>query len=315
MALFSHKRDANARSTRPVPTAVKVAAPVALLATLSTVGVGVLASQPGTDLLASNAAGSISRATAPLPERAIVVSRSEVRQSYERAERELARAEAAAERRATERAIKRADTRLWTTTPLNIWTDSTKAEKQGLLDAIERVLVTGRKADGRTEIVLDGKARWVTSGYLVADKPKPERTRSRSGSSSSDGSSEEAVSSEPSLGGTCSNGTSVPSGVSPNIAAVHEAVCAAFPEITTYGTLRSDGEHAQGIAVDIMVSGARAWEVAEFVRANYQSLGVSYVIHAQNIWSVERAGEGWRGMEDRGSVTANHYDHVHVTTY
>ena len=45
-------------------------------------------------------------------------------------------------------------------------------------------------------------------------------------------------------------------GVSPNIVKVHEAVCAEFPEITTYGTFRGDGEHAQGIAVDIMVSGA-----------------------------------------------------------
>ena len=96
---------------------------------------------------------------------------------------------------------------------------------------------------------------------------------------------------------------------------MHEAVCAAFPEITTYGTFRGDGEHAQGIAVDIMVSGSRGWQVAEFVRANAGSLGVSYAIYSQSIWSVERSGEGWRGMSDRGSTTANHYDHVHVTTY
>ena len=57
------------------------------------------------------------------------------------------------------------------------------------------------------------------------------------------------------------------------------------------------------------------WQVAEFVRANYQELGVNYVMYAQRIWSVDRASEGWRYVEDRGSVTANHYDHVHVTTY
>jgi hypothetical protein len=107
----------------------------------------------------------------------------------------------------------------------------------------------------------------------------------------------------------------VPGGVSPNIVKVHQAVCAAFPEITAYGTFRGDGEHARGIAVDIMVSGARGWEVANFVRAHYRELGVSYVIFSQRIWSVERGGEGWRGMSDRGSATANHYDHVHVTTY
>jgi hypothetical protein len=43
--------------------------------------------------------------------------------------------------------------------------------------------------------------------------------------------------------------------------------------------------------------------------------GVSYVIYSQRIWSVDRAGEGWRYMSDRGSSTANHYDHVHVTTF
>jgi hypothetical protein len=30
---------------------------------------------------------------------------------------------------------------------------------------------------------------------------------------------------------------------------------------------------------------------------------------------VQRSSEGWRWMEDRGSTTANHYDHVHVTVY
>ena len=28
-----------------------------------------------------------------------------------------------------------------------------------------------------------------------------------------------------------------------------------------------------------------------------------------------RAGEGWRWQPDRGSTTANHYDHVHVSVY
>ena len=103
--------------------------------------------------------------------------------------------------------------------------------------------------------------------------------------------------------------------MSPNIVKVHEAVCAAFPDITTYGTFRGDGEHSQGLAVDIMVSGARGYEVRDFVRAHYAELGVNYIIYSQQIWSVDRGGEGWRAMSDRGSTTANHYDHVHVTTY
>ena len=64
-----------------------------------------------------------------------------------------------------------------------------------------------------------------------------------------------------------------------------------------------------------MVSGDRGWQVANFVRENYVALGVSYVIYSQSIWSVERGGEGWRGMSSRGSATANHYDHVHVSVF
>ena len=312
MALLRHKRDANARSTPvttrgPIPTAVKVAAPVAALMTVSAVGVGVLASSPDSDILASQASGSISQ----VPEREITVSRSDARDMYAQAGREMARLEAARERRATQRAVENADTRRWTTTLLNLWTlPGDQAKKAGLLEERKRVLVTGREEHGRTEVVLDGTSRWVTSGYLVEEKPRPPKPEPEAEESSTDESSE---SSAPSLGGECTNGTSV-SG-QPNVIGVHQAVCASFPEITSYGTYRSDGEHAQGLAIDIMVSGDRGWQVAEFLRANYSELGISYIMYSQRIWSVERGSEGWRYVEDRGSTTANHYDHVHVTTY
>jgi hypothetical protein len=310
VALLRHKRDANARITRSTtPTAVKVAAPVAALVTLSAVGVGVLASSPQSDVLASQAAGAISQ----VPEREIVVSRADARDMYRQAGREMARLEAAKERRATQRAIRNADTRLWTTEPLNLWTlPGDQAEKVGLVDERKRVLVTGRKAYGRTEVVIDQKSRWVTSGYLVEDKPRPPKPEPEESTDTS-AASESSEPSTPSLGGACTNGTSV-SG-QPNVIGVHQAVCASFPEITSYGTYRSDGEHAQGLAIDIMVSGDRGWQVAEFLRANRSELGISYIMYSQKIWSVERSGEGWRYVEDRGSATANHYDHVHVTTY
>jgi hypothetical protein len=292
-----HKRDTNARRK---PRAVVIAGPLAFLATASAVTLGVLGTSPeAPDFLAaetaSSALGSVSddaRAAAPLPPRGAVVSRSapraEAKKEKPKPPTELERALAPA---ATEKAIKAADERLWTQAPLNLWTQpGDKAEQRGVLDPGVKVLVTGRELYGREEIVVEGESRWVTSGYLSAEEPST-------------------------LGGDCTNGTSVPSGVSPNIVKVHEAVCAEFPEITTYGTFRDDGEHSQGLAVDIMVSGDRGWQVAEFVRKYYAELGVNYVIYSQNIWSVERSGEGWRSMEDRGSTTANHYDHVHVTTY
>jgi hypothetical protein len=289
-----HKRDTNARLFRVrVPKAPLVAGPLALVATLSTVGVGVLAASPETrDLLVTSSAttsGSQSLSAAvDLSERTPVVSRSGSRIEP------LSEIEKMLTATATAKAIRQADTKLWTTAPLNLWTtpQETTGRKLGEVDAGKKVLVTGREAAGRQEIVIEGRSRWVTTGYLSEDKP---------------------LSGPPGLGGVCTNGSSV-SG-QPNVLAVHEAVCAAFPDITSYGTYRSDGEHSMGIAIDIMVSGDRGWQVAEFVRAHYAELGVSYVIYSQRIWSVDRAGEGWRYMSDRGSTTANHYDHVHVTTY
>ena len=301
MADRRHKRDTDARRT---PRATLVAGPLALVATASVISLGVVLSDaPESETLtARTTAADLQQATdgSGLSSRDSVLTRSSDRSglttvegaTLEKAETKLDRVLA---KKAVKKAIAKADTKLWTTAPLNLWTEpGEKAEKVGVLDEAKKVLVTGRSLYGRDEVVVEGKARWVTQGYLSDEKPATQVAPAEA---------------------SCTNGTSVPSGVSPNIAAVHRAVCANFPSITTYGTLRSDGEHAQGIAVDIMVSGDLAWQVAEFVRANYADLGVSYVIHARNIWSVERSGEGWRGMEDRGSVTANHYDHVHVTTY
>ncbi len=312
MADLRHKRDANARIR---PRATVVAGTLAVLATASAVTVGIASSEPtATEVpVAASVSESSAGIAAELADRRSVVSRTSDRSLAAAPVRQGVRLEkmSALDKMmapaAVQAAVAGADTKLWTTADLNLWlSPAKKAGKSGLLGAEKKVLVTGRSLYGRDEVVVGGKSRWVSAGYLSDDKPVEEKAVEEK--------SEAAPSAAPSEA-TCSNGTSVPSGVSPNIVKVHEAVCAAFPEITTYGTFRGDGEHAQGIAVDIMVSGSRGWQVAEFVRANAGSLGVSYAIYSQSIWSVERSGEGWRGMSDRGSTTANHYDHVHVTTY
>ncbi len=48
--------------------------------------------------------------------------------------------------------------------------------------------------------------------------------------------------------------------------------------------------------------------MAEYVRANRSALGVKYIIWNQRIL----IGGAWQEMEDRGSITANHKDHVHI---
>ena len=71
------------------------------------------------------------------------------------------------------------------------------------------------------------------------------------------------------------------------------------------------GDHGSGLALDVMVPGNSGLgdSVAAWAVANMGSLNVSYVIWQQRI----NMGGGWSGMEDRGSITANHYDHVHIS--
>jgi len=292
VAEHRHKRETNARR---MPKAHLIAGPIALLATAATVGMGVLATTPETrDLLVASSGASIGNAASDRQ----VVSRSDSRENFVNLQKAF---NENLSKVATLRAVRNADTKRWTTTDLNLWTEPGKgAKKIGLLQEEKKILVTGRQFGGRVEVVWKGRSAWVTAGYLADEKPVEEVASDGSGGD---------------VNATCTNGTSVPSGVSANIVAVHEAVCANFPEITTYGTFRGDGEHAEGLAVDIMVSGDRGWQVAEFVRAHYSELGVNYIMYSQRIWSVDRGSEGWRYVEDRGSTTANHYDHVHVTTY
>jgi hypothetical protein len=101
-------------------------------------------------------------------------------------------------------------------------------------------------------------------------------------------------------------------GLQPAAIRVHRAVCNAFPQIARYGGLGA-GEHADGKAIDIMTTNvALGYEIAAFLQSHAAELDLFDVIYRQHIWTPVRAGEGWRLMPDRGSITANHFDHVHV---
>jgi hypothetical protein len=69
----------------------------------------------------------------------------------------------------------------------------------------------------------------------------------------------------------------------------------------------------QQLAADFMVysDGAKGDAVAQFVIDNAARFNVDYVIWKQRIHII--GGSGWTPMEDRGSPTANHMDHVHVS--
>jgi hypothetical protein len=319
VAQHRHKREAPATTPRPsrIPRSVLVSAPLAVVATLSAVTMGVLAAEPATNdnLLASSgtsqpaagsAAGTVEDTTLRRRSETTTVSRSQIRTAAKAEAAARKRIAAAREERIVNRKARqlaeKVDDAMWTTEVLNLWDGpSEKSDKLGVIAALKQVSVTGRQQAGRTQVVIDGQSRWVTSDYLSQDKPKPVTVEAKEPAG-------------PSLGGACANGSSIDAGRA-SLYEIHDVVCANWPEITSYGTWRSDGEHGQGRAIDIMVSGDTGWDIAEFLRANYAALGIEYIIYSQQMWSVERSGEGWRGMSDRGSTTANHYDHVHVTVY
>ncbi|MBW0121854.1 hypothetical protein [Pseudonocardia oceani] len=68
-------------------------------------------------------------------------------------------------------------------------------------------------------------------------------------------------------------------------------------------------DHPGGLALDLMVERDPGEQLAEYAVENMDRLGIKYVIYRQRI----NTGSGWEAMEDRGGVTANHMDHVHVS--
>ncbi|MBZ5733579.1 peptidoglycan DD-metalloendopeptidase family protein [Nocardioides sp. TRM66260-LWL] len=92
-------------------------------------------------------------------------------------------------------------------------------------------------------------------------------------------------------------------------------------DIKTVGGYRESATdpngHPAGLAADFMVpltpaGKAQGDALVAYAQAHARELGIDYIIWYQRIWSVARADEGWRRMEDRGSATANHMDHPHI---
>ncbi|QKG22917.1 hypothetical protein ACTIVE_4558 [Actinomadura verrucosospora] len=87
------------------------------------------------------------------------------------------------------------------------------------------------------------------------------------------------------------------------------------------GGIAGGGEHPLGRACDFMISSGAprsdevqlGYSIANWAKANAARLGIDYIIYRQHIWNPSRAREGWRQMPDRGGLTANHYDHVHIS--
>ncbi|HTF40173.1 MAG TPA: SH3 domain-containing protein [Propionibacteriaceae bacterium] len=195
----------------------------------------------------------------------------------------------------------------YATTQLNVRTQpSADSSVVGTVSKGTKLSVTRTISNGFRYISYRGKGRWVKNQYLSDTKPKS-TTAISSNSSGSGGIS----------GAPCPSGSSVEDGLTPDAIRVHRAVCHRYPQVRSFlGVRSSSGFHGEGRALDCMISDSSVgWDLAKWVRANARSLGVMEVIYRQQIWTVQRSSEGWRSMSDRGSPTANHMDHVHVSVY
>ena len=111
--------------------------------------------------------------------------------------------------------------------------------------------------------------------------------------------------------GDCGISTSGLGAVQPHVRAAAQFLGCRFGEPTMYGVAGRAGtsDHPSGRAVDFMVNPATGDRLAACALKNRAALGITYVIWQQRI----NFGSGWQLMEDRGGVTANHFDHVHVS--
>ncbi len=229
--------------------------------------------------------------------------------------------------------------RKFMTAPLNLWpAPHEKGKPLRVLPRGGKVGVTSVRRGGFAQILFAGQVRWVNQDYLADKMPKPpvvkkaapavsrsaakpaakpaaKRAGKPSGKSSSRSS---ASSSAPSTGGLssapCADGSGTESGLTSSAVRLFRAACAAFPALSSYGGYDAHGEHSSGRAIDFMVTDPSLGQaLADWARAHAGALNLYDIIWQQHIWTPVRSAEGWRSMPDRGSPTANHYDHVHIS--
>ena len=177
--------------------------------------------------------------------------------------------------------------RLYATQDLAVHADSsTSSPRLASVKRGDTVEVTGKTVGGFTQIIHNDVPRWVATRLVSKNEP---------------------------LGTTpCPFGSEA--GLQPDSVKAMRAICEKFPQITTIGTIAGRGEHATGHSIDIMISTDLGNEIAAFLQKHQSELGISYLIWRQQIWRPATSSS-WRYMSDRGSATANHMDHVHVTTF
>lgn len=168
------------------------------------------------------------------------------------------------------------------------------SDQVATLAAAEAVRTTGTTKNDFTQIIWDGATKWVATIALSTTKPSAD--------------------------GFIDLGSSSLNKLEPNGKAAVIALRAAFPQIKTiYGWRASSAyssDHPNGRATDNMIPDYKKDEalgdaVAAWVIAHGKELHITYLIWRQSSYTISRGT--WKKMADRGSDTANHMNHVHIS--
>jgi hypothetical protein len=123
-----------------------------------------------------------------------------------------------------------------------------------------------------------------------------------------------------SAGGDLPPGVGSEKGLQKDTILAERAVSAAFPEIKTIGGYRPDSLrwHPNGQAIDVMIPDPSSPQgkalgdaVLRFALQHRDAFNLNHVIWRQTMYNPDGSSEL---MDNRGSPTQNHMDHVHIAT-
>jgi len=111
-------------------------------------------------------------------------------------------------------------------------------------------------------------------------------------------------------------------GLNPGAGNLKDTIKRLWPQITDIGGRRSEdgfGEHSSGNAIDIMIPNWNASsgvglgnQIAGWLATNKEQLGLNGMIWQQKSYGYGGSFTVGKPMEDRGSPTQNHMDHIHA---
>ncbi|MGC3953750.1 MAG: SH3 domain-containing protein [Propionicimonas sp.] len=187
-------------------------------------------------------------------------------------------------------------TPLYTTAELNLRAKPDKgAELVARVDAATKVSATSTIEGQYRKVIVGDKEGWLLAANLS------DETEDLAGGITM---------------AKCSRGTAVEKKLRADTIRIYRSVCALFPGVNSYGGWRAGGRqfHKNGRALDIMLTpkkeSAMGWKIAKYLVANAKAFNIDHIIFEQKIWTPR--SPKWRHMADRGSITQNHFDHVHV---